>query len=220
MSNIPKTIDLFDTSHSLAEVLLEECEYPFEAISRIGDFIADCCGMLDRSYKEIQKGIFVFEDAEISPHATLIAPLIIGRGAQIRSGAILRGKVIVGDGAVIGNSSEVKNSIILDEGKLPHYNYIGDSIIGFRAHMGAGAIASNLRLDKNEITLKSDDERKNTGLRKLGVMLGDYAEVGCGAILSPGAIVGREALIYPLSHVRGTIPERSVYDGKCLRDRI
>lgn len=220
MSNIPKTVDLFDSSHSIAEALLDECEYPFEVIPRIGDFIEDCARMLDRAYREIQKGVFVFEDAEISPFATLVAPLIIGRGAQIRSGAILRGRVIVGDGAVIGNSSEVKNSIILDEGKLPHYNYVGDSIIGFRAHMGAGAIASNLRLDKREVRLACGEERKDTGLKKLGVMLGDYAEIGCGTVLSPGAIVGREALIYPLSHVRGTIPERSVYDGKCVRDRI
>jgi len=220
MSKIPKTIDLFDTSHSIAESLLEECEYPFEVISQIGDFIANCSRMLDRSYREIEPGVFVAPDAKISPYATLVGPLIIGRGADIRSGAILRGRVIVGDGAVVGNSSEVKNSIILDEGKLPHYNYLGDSIIGFRAHMGAGAIASNLRLDKREVSVRYDNEIKATGLKKLGVMLGDYAEVGCGSVLSPGAIVGREALIYPLTHVRGTIPERSVYDGKCVKDRI
>ncbi len=220
MSKIPKTIDLFDTSHSIAEALLEECEYPFEAISRIGDFIADCSRMLDRSYREIETGVFVAPDAKISPYSTLVGPLIIGRGAEIRSGAILRGRVIVGEGAIIGNSSEVKNSIILDEGKLPHYNYLGDSIIGFRTHMGAGAIASNLRLDKREVSVKYDGEIMTTGLRKLGVMLGDYAEVGCGAVLSPGAIIGREAIIYPLTHVRGTIPERCVYDGKCLKDRI
>ncbi len=219
MNSIPKTVDLFDTSHSIAEALLEECEYPFEATLRIGDFIEDCTRLLDRSYMEIKKGVFVSPDATISPHATLIAPLIIGRGAEIRSGAILRGRVIVGDGAVIGNSSEVKNSIILDEGKLPHYNYIGDSIIGFRAHMGAGAIASNLRLDKREVEIKTENEKICTGLKKLGVMLGDYAEVGCGSVLSPGAIVGRESLIYPLTHVRGVIPERSVYDGKNLIDR-
>ncbi len=220
MSKIPKTVDLFDISHSIAEVMLEECEYPFEAIGRIGDFIDDCTRMLDRSYREIEKGVFVSPDANISPYTTLIGPVIVGRGAEIRSGAILRGRVIVGDGAVIGNSSEVKNSIILDEGKLPHYNYVGDSIIGFRAHMGAGAIASNLRLDKHTATVRSGEERVDTGLKKLGVMLGDYAEIGCGAVMSPGAIIGREAIVYPLSHVRGTIPERCVYDGKSVRDRL
>ena len=219
MNSIPKTVDLFDTSHSIANALLEECKYPYEAISRIRDFIEDYARLLDRSYLEIKKGVFVFESACISPFATLAGPLIIGKNAEIRSGAILRGNVIVGDGAVIGNSSEIKNSIILDEGKLPHYNYVGDSIIGFRAHMGAGSIASNLRLDKREVVINSENSKICTGLKKLGVMLGDYAEVGCGSVLSPGTIIGRESLIYPLTHVRGVIPERSVYNGKSLMDR-
>lgn len=220
MSKIPKTEDLFDVSHSIAEVMLEECEYPFEAVSKIGDFIEECTRLLGRSYREIEKGVFVSPDANISPFATLIGPVIIGRGAEIRSGAILRGRVIVGDGAVIGNSSEVKNSIILDEGKLPHYNYVGDSIIGFRAHLGAGAICSNLRLDKRTVSVKSENERVDTGLKKLGAMIGDYAEVGCGSVISPGAIIGRESMIYPLSHVRGYIPERCVFDGASIKDRI
>lgn len=220
MSKIPKTEDLFDVSHSIAEPLLAECEYSFEAIGKIRGFIDECSRLLDRSYREIAEGVFAFRDAKISPFATLIAPLIIGEGAEIRSGAILRGNVIVGDGAVIGNSSEVKNSIILDEGKLPHYNYVGDSIIGYRAHMGAGAICSNLRLDKRAVRVGLDNERVDTGLKKLGAMLGDYAEVGCGAVLSPGTVIGRESMVYPLSHVRGIIPERCVFDGASIRDRL
>lgn len=220
MDKMPKTGDLFDVSHSIAEAMLEECEYPFMAISRISDFIEECARRLDRSYREIEPGVFVGEGARIDEGVTLIGPAIIGRGAEIRRGAIIRGRVIVGDGAVIGNSSEVKNAILLDEAKLPHYNYVGDSIIGYRAHMGAGAIASNLRLDKRAIRLRDGEEFIDTGLKKLGVMLGDYAEVGCGAVLSPGAIVGREAMIYPLSHVGGIVPEKSIFDGRSIIERI
>lgn len=218
MNKIPKTTDLFDISHSIAEMMLEECEYPYMAISKIGDFIEDIATRLDRSYREIEKGVFVGNGTEIGKGVTLIAPIIIGQNVEIRSGALLRGRVIVGDGAVIGNSSEVKSSIILDEGKLPHYNYVGDSIIGYRAHLGAGAVCSNLRLDKRSVVI--GDERLDTGSKKLGAMLGDYAEVGCGSVLSPGAIIGREAIIYPLSHVRGIIPERCIFDGEAIRDRI
>ena len=218
MNKIPKTVDLFDISHSIAEDMLGKCEYPFAAILKIGDFIEDIAARLDRSYREIEKGVFVGEGTKIGKSVTLIPPLIIGRNADIRSSALLRGRVIVGDGAVIGNSSEVKNSIILDEGKLPHYNYAGDSIIGYRAHLGAGALCSNLRLDKRNVLI--GNERLDTGQKKLGAMIGDYAEVGCGAVLSPGAIIGREAIIYPLTHVRGVLPERCIFDGEAIRDRI
>lgn len=219
MNKIPKTIDLFDISHSIAEAMLRECEYPFMAISKIGDVIEDLAAHLDRSYREIEDGVFIGKGTKIGKGVTFCAPVIIGKNAEIRSGAVLRGKVIAGDGAVIGNSSEVKNSIILDEGKLPHYNYVGDSIIGYRAHLGAGAVCSNLRLDK-KCVLVGAESRLNTGLKKLGAMLGDYAEVGCGAVLSPGAIIGREAIVYPLSHVRGVIPERCIFDGEAIRDRV
>ena len=218
MAKIQKTDELFDVSHSIAEVMLEECEYPFLAIPRIRDFIVECARLLDRSYREIKAGVFVGEGAVIAESASILGPAIIGKNAEIRSGALLRGSVIVGDGAVVGNSGEVKNSIIFDEAKLPHYNYVGDSIIGYRAHLGAGAVCSNLRLDKRSV--KIGEERLDTGLKKLGAMLGDYAEVGCGSVLSPGAVVGRETLIYPLSHVRGIIPERCIFDGKTIKDRI
>ena len=211
MSGIPKIDDLFDIRHSIAEVLLDECEYPHEALSKIEDFIYECAPLLDKSYKELSKGVFVADDAKIWPGATVNGPAIIGHGAEVRPGAFIRGCVIVGDGAVVGNSTEVKNSILLDEAKLPHYNYVGDSIIGFRAHMGAGAIASNLRLDKRGVAIGESEEKIDTGLRKIGVFLGDYAEVGCGCVLCPGAIIGREARIYPLTTVRGVVGEREIY---------
>ncbi len=216
---ILKTNELFDISHSIAEVLLDECEYPHEALPKIGKFIKECSALLGRSYREISEGVFVADDAKIWDNVTIVGPTIIGHKAEVRPGAFIRGNVIIGDGAVIGNSTEVKNSIILDEAQLPHYNYVGDSIIGYRAHMGAGAIASNLRLDKKEIVLRSEDEEMESGLRKIGVFLGDYAEVGCGSVLCPGSIVGREAMIYPLTSVRGTVPERTIYDGKRFKER-
>lgn len=216
---ILKTNELFDIGHSIAEVLLDECEYPHEALPKIGDFIKECSALLDRSYREISEGVFVADDAKIWDGVTIVGPTIIGHKAEVRPGAFIRGNAIIGDGAVIGNSTEVKNSIILDEAQLPHYNYVGDSIIGYRAHMGAGAIASNLRLDKKEIVLKSDGEEMESGLRKIGVFLGDYAEVGCGCVLCPGSTVGREAMVYPLVAVRGTVPERMIYDGKTLKER-
>ena len=214
MDIIPKTDELFDLGHTIAETLLEECEYGHLALSKIGDFILDCSVRLDRSYKEIQKNVFVHESAKIWSGATIVGPVIIGKNTEIRPGAFLRGRVIVGEDAVIGNSTEVKNSILFDEAKLPHYNYVGDSIIGYRAHLGAGAIASNMRLDKKSVRLSLGNEKFDTRLKKLGVMLGDYAEVGCGAVLCPGTIVGREAVIYPLLSVSGIINQREIYKGK------
>ena len=216
---ILKTHELFDISHTIAEDLLSKCEYPHEALSKIGEFIKEYSSSLDESFKEISNGVFVADDAKIWEGVTIVGPTIIGHKAEIRPGAFIRGNVIVGNGAVIGNSTELKNSIVFDEAQLPHYNYVGDSIIGYKSHMGAGAIASNLRLDKKEITLKSGDENMDSGLRKIGVFLGDNAEVGCGSVLCPGSIVGREALVYPLSMVRGSIPERTIYDGKSFKER-
>ena len=217
---ILKTKELFDLSHTLAVSLLSECEYPHEALSKIKDSIISIIPTLDDSFKEISEGVFVADDAKIWDNVTIVGPTIIGHKAEIRPGAFIRGNAIIGDGAVIGNSTEIKNAIVFDDAQLPHYNYVGDSIIGYKAHMGAGAIASNLRLDKKEITLKSEGEDMDSGLRKIGVFLGDHAEVGCGSVLCPGSIVGREALVYPLSMVRGSIPERTIYDGKSFKERL
>lgn len=216
---ILKTKELFDLSHTLAAPLLSECEYPHQALPKIKDFILRLIPTLDDSYKEISEGVFVAIDAKIWDNVTIVGPTVIGHGAEIRPGAFIRGNAIIGDGAVIGNSTEIKNAIVFDDAQLPHYNYVGDSIIGYKAHMGAGAIASNLKLDKKEITLKSDGENMDSGLRKIGVFLGDHAEVGCGSVLCPGSIIGREALVYPLSMVRGSVPERKIFDGKNFKER-
>lgn len=217
---ILKTKELFDLSHSIAGEMLSECEYPHMALGKIGGFIKEYFEKLDSSYKKIADDVYAASDAKIWDGVTIVGPTIIGHGAEIRPGAFIRGNAIIGDGAVIGNSTEVKNAIVFDGAQLPHYNYVGDSIIGYKAHMGAGAIASNLRLDKKEITLKSEDETMDSGLRKIGVFLGDYAEVGCGSVLCPGSIVGREALVYPLSSVRGSVPEKTIYDGKSFKKRL
>ena len=216
---ILKTKELFDLSHTLASPLLSECEYPHQALPKIKDFILSLIPTLDESFKEIADGVFAPDDAKIWDNVTIVGPTIIGHKAEIRPGAFIRGNAIIGDGAVIGNSTEIKNAIVFDGAQLPHYNYVGDSIIGYKAHMGAGAIASNLRLDKKEITLKSEDENMDSGLRKIGVFLGDRAEVGCGSVLCPGSIIGRDALVYPLSMVRGTVPEKSIFDGKTFKER-
>ena len=216
---ILKTKELFDLTHSIAKEMLLECEYPHMALPKIGEFIKAISLSLDDSFKEIKEGVFVADDAKIWDGVTIVAPTIIGHGAEIRPGAFIRGNAIIGDGAVIGNSTEIKNAIVFDGAQLPHYNYVGDSIIGYKAHMGAGSIASNLRLDKKEIILKSEDEKMNSGLKKIGVFLGDYAEVGCGSVLCPGSIVGRNAMVYPLVSVRGTVPGGMIYDGKSFKER-
>lgn len=217
---ILKTQELFDISHSIAEELLRGCEYPHEALPRIGSFIKEHSALLDESYREISEGVFVANDAKIWDGVTIVGPTIIGHGAEVRPGAFIRGNAIIGDGAVIGNSTEIKNAIVFDGAQLPHYNYVGDSIIGYKAHMGAGAIASNFRLDKKEIILRDGEEEITSGLNKIGVFLGDRAEIGCGSVLCPGSIVGRDAMVYPLSRVRGTIPERTIYDGNLLKERL
>ena len=217
---ILKTCELFDLEHTMAKPLLERCEYPHEALSEIGSFIKnEIIPMLDSSYKEISDGVFVAEDAKIWNGVTIVGPTVIGHGAEIRPGAFIRGNAIIGEGAVIGNSTEVKNAIVFDGAQLPHYNYVGDSIIGYKAHMGAGSIASNLRLDKKIIILKSEGEQMDSGLKKIGVFLGDHAEVGCGAVLCPGSIIGRDAMVYPLTSVRGTVPAKMIYDGKSFKER-
>ena len=207
MQNIPRTRELFDLNHTIAKNLLKKCEYPHQALSHIKSYIKDYTSLLDNSYKEIEENVFVAEDTFIWREATIQGPTIIGHNVEVRPGAFIRGNVIIGDNAVIGNSTEIKNSIIFNEAQLPHYNYIGDSIIGYKAHMGAGAIASNLRLDRKNIKIGETE----TGLRKIGVFLGDYAEVGCGAVLCPGTIVGKYAVIYPLSTARGVILNGEIY---------
>ncbi len=215
--HVLKTEELFDLEHTVAKPLLEGTEYPHEVLPEIGAFIKKLSGTLDGDYGEIAEGVFAARDAKIASSAHIEAPAIIGHGAQIRHSAFIRGSVIIGDGAVVGNSTEVKNSIIFDEVQIPHYNYVGDSILGYRSHLGAGAIASNFRLDRKTVKIRENGEKLDTGLRKFGVMLGDFAEVGCNSVLCPGCIIGRRALIYPMSRVIGVVRENTVYkDGRSL----
>ena len=216
MIDIPKTDDMLDTSHSIAGGELIKFEHPHMALPRIGEIIERILQSLS-DFKEISEGVFVKESAKIWENTTIVGPCIIDSEAEIRPGAFIRGNAIIGKGAVIGNSTEVKNSIIFDKAQLPHYNYAGDSIVGYKAHMGAGAVASNLRLDKREVVLKTDTVKYPTGLRKFGAILGDFTEVGCGCVLCPGTVIGRGCAIYPLTCVMGIIPEYHVYNGKILK---
>ena len=213
MQSLPKTKILYDLSKTMVGSLLSEYEYPYEILTDIDELIKKYISLHPYDLREIHQGIYLEGEAYISEKATLISPCIIGRGAEIRPGAYIRGKAIIGRGAVIGNSSEIKNSIIFDEAKLPHYNYLGDSIIGYKAHMGAGAIASNLRLDGGEIIIGKGEHKIKTGLRKVGAFIGDYAEIGCGVIICPGSVIGKRSKIYPLVRVNGIINNDMIYDG-------
>lgn len=212
--SIPKTNELFDLSHTKASELLSSCEYPYEALPKIKEFILELQKTLSPTeYDCIAEGVYVAKGVKISPTATIEAPTIIGKGTEVRPGAFIRGSALIGEGVVVGNSTEIKNAIIFDNVQIPHYNYVGDSILGYRSHMGAGAVASNFKLDHSNISIRDGASVIDTGLRKFGVMLGDFAEVGCNSVLCPGSIIGRESLVYPLSRVRGIIPERHIMSG-------
>ena len=215
---IPKTTELFDLTHTLAAPLLEGCAHPEEALSGLADFIYGLLCEQGDGYYEASPGVLVAKDATVEDGVSILPPAIIGHGAVLRHGAYLRGAVIVGDGAVIGNSSEVKGSIIFDGAQLPHYNYVGDSILGYKAHLGAGATVSNLRLDKKSVVIRADGEARRTDRRKLGALIGDRAEIGCGAVLCPGCVVGRDSMVYPLALVRGVIDGGVIFDGKTERE--
>ena len=208
---IPKTAELFDLLHTLAAPLLCECEYPWEALPKIKDFILSIAKDLpEEDYYKVGDDVWIAKSAKIAPSALICGPTIIGESTEVRHCAYIRGNALVGDGAVIGNSTEIKNAIIFDGVQIPHYNYVGDSILGYKSHMGAGSIASNVRSDKQNISVYTSSQRIATGLRKFGTMLGDFVEVGCNSVLCPGSIVGRHSQIYPLTRVRGVIPENSI----------
>lgn len=211
--NIPKTKELYDLSHTLAAQLLETTVYPFEALPKIKELVLKLGANLSSDeYDEVSDGVWVARDAKFYPTATIEAPTIIGHRTEVRPGAFIRGSALIGDDVVVGNSTEIKNAIVFDSVQIPHYNYVGDSILGYRSHMGAGAIASNFKLDHTNISIYHDEGKLNTGLRKFGVMLGDYSEVGCGSVMNPGTIIGKQTLIYPLSRVRGIVPSNSILD--------
>lgn len=207
-----ETRALYDLSHTLAAPLLEKVRYPWEALSGIGAFIAALGLTLSQEeYASPRPGVWIHKTAVLAPTAFVGETVIIGPGAEVRHGAFIRGNALVGEGAVVGNSTELKNVILFDRVQVPHYNYVGDSILGYKAHMGAGSITSNVKSDKTLVTIKGAGDPVETGLKKCGAMLGDLVEIGCGSVLNPGTVVGREASVYPLSMVRGYIPARSIY---------
>ena len=207
--------DLFDVSHSIAGERLAAFTYPHEALSHIGKWILEIGQALDPAqYDHPADGIWIAKSAEVAPSVQIDGPAIICEGAKLRHCAYLRANVIIGAGATVGNSSEIKNAILFDGAQVPHFNYVGDSILGHRAHLGAGAILSNFRSDGANITVRAGDLVLETGMRKIGAFVGDFGEIGAGAVLNPGTVVGRRAMIYPLSSVRGFVPELHIYKAK------
>ena len=203
---------LLDLSHTIAAELFQDKEYPWEALPDIAGFIRRIGPtLLEDIYEQRGEDIWVAKTADIMPSAYLHGPLIICPGAEVRHCAFIRGSAIIGSGSVIGNSSELKNCIIFDNAQVPHYNYIGDSILGYRSHLGAGAKTSNLKSDKTNISVRAEDEIIDTEMKKFGAIVGDFVEVGCNAILNPGTVIGRNTTIYPLSMVRGYVTHDSIY---------
>ena len=210
-----KICNLYNLEETIAKTLLENVTYPWEALPKINDFILEIGSKLDTNkYDKIGEDIWIAKTATVAPTAYIHGPVIIGEGAEIRHCAFIRGKAIVGNGAVVGNSTELKNVILFNKVQVPHYNYVGDSILGYKSHMGAGAITSNVKSDKKLVVVKNGKEKIETGIKKFGAMLGDEVEIGCGSILNPGTVIGRNSNIYPLSSVRGVIPKNSIYKNK------
>ncbi|WP_455126703.1 UDP-N-acetylglucosamine pyrophosphorylase [Pseudoramibacter alactolyticus] len=202
-----KIQDLFDLEHSMAKGFLERLTYPWEALADLSDWIVTTGKNLNPElYEERAEHVWVHKTAEVMPSAFLGAPSIIGPRTQVRHGAFIRGSALVGADCVVGNSAELKNVILFDNVETPHYNYVGDSILGFHAHMGAGSITSNVKADRQNITIKTAEGALETGLRKIGAMVGDWVEVGCNAVLNPGTIIGPRTNIYPTVSLRGVIP--------------
>ena len=206
------TFDLFDLTHTLAADYLNRFEYPWEALDGIADLILQLGDTLPcNEYTRPSPGVWIHKTASVAPTALIGAPCIIGADTEIRHCAFIRGSALIGRGCVVGNSVELKNVILFDEVQVPHFNYVGDSILGYRAHMGAGAITSNVKSDKRDVVIHAEDEHVPTGRMKAGAFLGDEVEVGCNSVLNPGTVIGRNTHIYPLSPVRGVVPENSIY---------
>lgn len=207
----PEISRLLDTSHTLAAPLFEGCEFPWEVLPKIKEFIKELGATLSPDeYDSPEEGVYIAKSAKVAPSAFIAPPCIIGPDAEIRHCAFIRGSAIIGAGAVIGNSTELKNCIIFDGAQVPHYNYVGDSVLGYKAHMGAGAVTSNVKADKTNVTVKVGGERLETGLRKFGAILGDFAEIGCGVVLNPGSVIGRCTNVYPQCVIRGYVPENRI----------
>ncbi|MBR6113943.1 MAG: UDP-N-acetylglucosamine pyrophosphorylase [Oscillospiraceae bacterium] len=204
--------DLYDLDHTLAKDYLASLTYPWEALGGIGELIIAIGATLPaEEYEHTSENIWIARDATVFPTATILAPCIIGHNTEVRPGAFIRGSALVGDNCVVGNSTELKNVILFDNVQVPHYNYVGDSVLGYKAHMGAGSITSNVKSDKKLVVIHNQGEELPTGRKKVGALLGDRVEVGCNSVLNPGTVIGRDSNVYPVSCVRGVIPENSIY---------
>ena len=214
MENI-KITELFDLTKTMASDYLDSFTYPFEALKGISELIVRLGESLDSSvYEKRGEDVWVAKSAKVAPTAFLGGPCIIGEHTEVRHCAFIRGSALVGNGCVVGNSVELKNVIIFDDVQVPHYNYVGDSILGYHSHMGAGSITSNVKADKTNVVIKSETDSIETGLKKVGAFLGDYAEIGCNSVLNPGTVIGRHSNVYPLSMVRGVVQANSIYKKK------
>ena len=210
-----KIKNLYNLEETIAKTLLEELTYPWEALPKISEFILELGNKLNPEiYEQKGENIWIAKSAKVMLSAYIQGPAIIGECAEIRHCAFIRGNAIIGNNAVVGNSTELKNVILFNNVQVPHYNYVGDSILGYKAHMGAGSITSNVKSDKKLVIVKNDTEKIETGLKKFGAMIGDYVEVGCSSVLNPGTVIGRNSNIYPLSSVRGVIEENCIYKNK------
>ena len=210
-----KIINLFNLDETIAKELIEKYVYPWEVLPHISDYIIKLGNSLPRDeYNKIGENIWIHKTAKVFESAYINGPVIICENAEVRHCAFIRGSAIVGKGATVGNSTELKNVILFNNVEVPHYNYVGDSILGYKAHMGAGSITSNIKSDRKNIIIKNGKEQIETGLRKIGAMLGDNVEVGCSSVLNPGSIVGKNTNVYPLSSVRGVIQSNSIYKNK------
>lgn len=204
--------ELFDLNETIAKDLFQDVTYPWEVLKKIGDFIVQLGNTLSSDeYDKVGDNVWIAKSANVAPTAYVHGPAIIGKDAEVRHCAFIRGNAIVGEGAVVGNSTELKNVILFNQVQVPHYNYIGDSVLGYKAHFGAGSITSNIKSDRTPVTVNCEGEKVETNLIKMGAMVGDHVEVGCNSVLNPGTVVGRNSNIYPLSMVRGFIPKMSIY---------
>ena len=204
--------DLYNLNETIAAELFDGLTYPWEALPRIGEFIRRLGATLsEEEYERVDQDVWIARSAKVFPSAYIHGPVIVGKGAEVRHCAFIRGNALIGEGAVVGNSTELKNVVLFNQVQVPHYNYVGDSILGYKAHMGAGSITSNVKSDKKLVLVHTPEGDIETGIKKFGAMIGDNVEVGCGSVLNPGTIFGRGSSIYPLSSVRGVVPEKSIY---------
>ena len=203
---------LYTLRETIAADIFEGCTYPWEVLPKIGDFIVQLGEKLDpKEYEKKGENIWIAKSAKVFPSAYIAGPAIIGKNAEVRHCAFIRGNAIVGENAVVGNSTELKNVILFNGVQVPHYNYVGDSILGYKAHMGAGSITSNVKSDKKLVVVKDGENKYETGLKKFGAMIGDRVEIGCGSVLNPGTVIGPDSNVYPLSSVREVVPAGSIY---------